>query len=393
MTLVVGVGREQLDTRASRAGSVAAEFADEIDRQGRFPQEAVEALRRERLMGVMAPAELGGEGAGLGHVGRVCRTLGAACASTAMIYAMHQIKMSVLLGRGELRGWRASFARRVAEEQLLLASATSEAGVGGDLRHSVCAIEPAGDAFSVEKQATVISYGSYADAILLSARRDPEAASSEQVMAVLTRDQMELERTAVWDALGMRGTCSDGFRLRGSAPARQILPEPFGEIAATTMTAVSHVLWSSVWYGIAAGAVARAQAFVIAAARKSPGSTPPGATPLAEAIMTLQTFDAGILKAVDRVEAARQTREAALDMTSMVMLNNLKVSSSRAVLEIVDACMMVCGLAGYRNSGPYSLGRQLRDAHSARLMISNDRIVATTSALLPALRSNLVQGV
>jgi acyl-CoA dehydrogenase len=37
---------------------------------------------------------------------------------------------------------------------------------------------------------------------------------------------------------------------------------------------------------------------------------------------------------------------------------------------------------GYKNGTPYSLGRHLRDAHSAQLMISNDRILSNSANLL-----------
>jgi acyl-CoA dehydrogenase len=39
-------------------------------------------------------------------------------------------------------------------------------------------------------------------------------------------------------------------------------------------------------------------------------------------------------------------------------------------------------MAGYRTDGTLSLSRHLRDAHSARLMINNDRILATNAALV-----------
>jgi acyl-CoA dehydrogenase len=49
---------------------------------------------------------------------------------------------------------------------------------------------------------------------------------------------------------------------------------------------------------------------------------------------------------------------------------------------VINQAMMVCGIAGYRNDTPFSLGRHLRDAHSAALMVSNDRIAANTASLL-----------
>ena len=45
---------------------------------------------------MLVPAELGGEGARAADVADVCAILGRACASTAMIFAMHQVKLACL---------------------------------------------------------------------------------------------------------------------------------------------------------------------------------------------------------------------------------------------------------------------------------------------------------
>ena len=55
------------------------------------------ALKAERLLGAMVPAKLGGEGAGVTELAEVCHRLGQGCASTAMIFAMHQIKAACLV--------------------------------------------------------------------------------------------------------------------------------------------------------------------------------------------------------------------------------------------------------------------------------------------------------
>ena len=47
-------------------------------------------------------AELGGEGASIADVVDVCYRLGRACASTGMVYAMHQVK--VACGRASRHG-------------------------------------------------------------------------------------------------------------------------------------------------------------------------------------------------------------------------------------------------------------------------------------------------
>jgi acyl-CoA dehydrogenase len=63
-------------------------------------------------------------------------------------------------------------------------------------------------------------------------------------------------------------------------------------------------------------------------------------------------------------------------------LNQLKIGASQLVIEIVTRALAVVGIAGYRTDTPFSLGRHLRDAHSAPLMIANDRMQATNAALL-----------
>ena len=46
------------------------------------------------------------------------------------------------------------------------------------------------------------------------------------------------------------------------------------------MVPVSHILWSHLWLGIATDAFDRSRAFVRAAAKRTPGVTPPAATKL-----------------------------------------------------------------------------------------------------------------
>ncbi len=371
-----------LKARAIRVATVAAAHAEDVDKAGRFPREAIEEMKAVKLMGIMIPEELGGEGLSTSEIAEVCTIIGQACASSAMIFAMHQIKVSSLVSHGHEAEWHRDFMRRVASEQLLLGSATTEAGIGGNMRNSICAIEVKDGRCYLEKDATVISYGIDCDAILITSRSHKDAASSDQVMTVFLKDQYTLEHTQTWDTLGMRGTCSDGFIFKGEAPAEQILPQPFAEIAAQSMLASAHLLWSSLWYGIAVDAFARAQNFVRAAARKAPGTQPPGLVQLAEMSSQLQVIRANIVNGLQSFEAARKDQDRLSSMGFAVAMNNVKIASSEMILPVINQAMRICGILGFKNGTPYSLGRHLRDAHSAQLMISNDRILANTSNML-----------
>lgn len=364
------------------ADEVAAVHAADVDRAGRFPQETFDALKRERLLGVWIPTEFGGEGLSLSEITALCARLGQACGSSAMIYGMHQIKASSLISHSAGSPWHQDYMREVARDQLLLGSATTEGGIGGDLRNSICAVEVTGDRFRLVKQATCISYGRQADAILATCRRNPEAASSDQVMVVCRKGEYTLRDTVGWDTMGMRGTRSEGFELVAEGDARQVFVQPFSEIAAQSMLAMAHIVWSSTWYGIAADTVAKSQGFVKAEARKKPGVVPPGALRLAELTTSLQKMKAMIVAAVARYEAALADEALMNSMGFIAEMNNLKVATSTLSIEICQQALMITGLAGYRNEGPWTIARNYRDLLSAAIMINNDRILGNTSNLL-----------
>jgi acyl-CoA dehydrogenase len=145
------------------------------------------------------------------------------------------------------------------------------------------------------------------------------------------------------------------------------------------------VLWASLWWGIAADAVARAANFVRGQARQTPGSVPPTAQRLAEVTIQLQAMKQNWLAAAQAFDAVGPTaaeQEQLLGIGWALRLNNLKVSCSEAAPQIVHRALQIVGILGYKNDSPFSLGRHYRDVLSASLMIANDRINAKTASML-----------
>jgi acyl-CoA dehydrogenase len=355
--------------------AVAAQYALAVDSEARFPAEALAALRDARLLGALVPRELGGQSAALTELVGVCHRLGQNCASTGLIYAMHLIQTACIVRHGA-NPWQRDLLRQIAAEQSLLASATTEAATGGDLGRSDCAIQAEGGRFTLEKTGAVISYGDHADLILATARRSPGAAPSDQVLAVIPRRQSELVRTAGWDALGMRGTCSNTYTLRAEGHADQILPAPYGDIQNDTMTPFAHLTWCAVWLGIAVDALSRARLYL----RGKPNATA-GLVRLVDANTILQRLKADLMAALRRYETHLAASQPA-PLSLLAVMNNLKLSVSTGVVQIIQQALTICGIAGYRNDSPYAVGRHLRDALSAPLMVSNDRIAGGMGKLL-----------
>jgi acyl-CoA dehydrogenase len=365
-----------LAARAEKVAAVAAAHAAAVDSDSRFPAEAIDAARAERLLGAVVPGEFGGDGASISDIVDVCYALGRACASTAMIYAMHQASVACLARHGRGSAWHQSLLRRLADEQLLLASSTTEGERGGDVRNSKAPIERCDSRITLERTATVISYGEAADGIVTTARRAADAVSSDQVLVAFLKSDYTLERKVGWDALGMRGTCSEGFKLVASGAAEQILPVSYEEIHARTLMPVAHLLWSGAWTGIAAAAADRARAVVRKATSRAEGTLPPGAAHLTRANASLQRLRSLVAGAAQRFELAADDPVALESVDFQTGMNLCKVNASELALATVMSAMQACGLAGYRNDGDFSVGRHLRDILSSPIMISNDRILA-----------------
>lgn len=362
---------------------IIAPHAAEVDRDARFPHEAYAALRQQKLLSCYVPVEYGGMGLNISDLSQICEVLGQYCGSTAMIFAMHQIQVGCIVHHALESEFFQAYAREMVEKQTLIASATTELGIGGDVRSSLCAVQVNGDRFTLEKQTPVISYGATADAILVTCRKSEDAARNDQVQVLVRRGDYELTKLSGWDTLGFRGTCSEGFVLKSQGRVEQILPQPYADIHRRTMHPFSHVVWASLWLGLSIDAVSRARSAVRAEARKNPSVTPISATRLAELDTVLFSMRGGVYQTLREYHDVliANDPEAYSGFSFAININNLKLTASQFVVEVVGKAMLICGIQGYRNDSKLTLGRHLRDAYGAALMVNNDRILGQSATM------------
>ncbi len=381
------IDRDEVLIASARAiaTEIAAVHADQVDRDARFPIEAVSAVREAGLLSALVPEELGGGGASLGAVARAGFELARGCSATAMVFAMHQIQVATITRHLTPDGWFADYLRELAADQRLIASVTSEIGTGGDMARSIAAVTPCDEGgLSFEKQAPTVSYGAHADDLLTTVRRAPDAEESDQVLVLHRATETELEPAGTWDTLGMRGTCSPGFVVRARFGPDQILGTPFATMMNESMVPISHILWSHVWLGIATEAFERGRSFVRAAARRSAGAPVPAAQALSRVMAELTLLRGEVRCALDDFLTADASpdRAALATMGSVLRYNNLKLSASEQAPRVCAGVLEVIGIAAYKNDSPFGVGRHLRDALSARLMVANERIHSIDAGLL-----------
>ena len=242
---------------------IATANADTVDRANAAPEETLAALRRESLLSLLVPTTLGGQGQSLTQLAATCHALAQACGSSAMIFAMHHIQVACIVAHGQRSDWHRTLLRRICDaaiaaglrhlrggnrrqhpRQHVRRRAGRRAGPSGEGRdHHILwrAIRCAADHCPARARCSRLRPGHAGR----TTRRLPAGADRRVGCA--------------WHARHLQRRVSRFISRRTSSRS---CPAPFADIASRTMLPVSHLLWSSVWLGIAADAVARARAYL-----------------------------------------------------------------------------------------------------------------------------------
>ena len=185
-------------------------------------------MRAARLLSAYVPRTFGGDGCRLSELAEAAEALARGCASTGMVFAMHQIQVACLV-----RPWQpVGVLPRLPRGGGARSSADRLGDVGGrrGRRHPTSRLRRRAERrprSGSRSRPRCISYGAHADGILVTARRAPEADSHDQVLVLVRRGDYTLERTRS----GTRSACA-GPAARASAwqhrgAIDQILPAPF----------------------------------------------------------------------------------------------------------------------------------------------------------------------
>ena len=371
--------------RATRAGlaevvAVTAEHAADVDREARFPTEALAALRSAGLLGLMVPAADGGRGGTLLDLVEVTEELGRADVSVAMIFAMHCQQVLAVVRHAGPR-LRTAVLPALGRGELYLASVTTERGKGGDLLTSGSEVSAAGGLLRLDRDAPIVTGGVHADAFLVTTLMPGATAPSQVSLLYAGRDQVRAEVSGQWRALGMRATQSLPMRLTGTVPDWQVVGEPggFRAVVADCFGPLAHVGWAAAWLGGAAGALSRVLHHLRGPGRAGidPGS-PLLLTRLARVRARLDGVNALLRHTVDVLD---RTEDLAVPPVQL-LVNALKVVAAEQCHAAADDLVELLGLRhGYLQDSPLFLERTLRDLRSASLNYANDRLLLANGAL------------
>ncbi|MHB8611546.1 MAG: acyl-CoA dehydrogenase family protein [Candidatus Dormibacteraceae bacterium] len=188
------------------AQGVALPLAAEVDRDHRFPAEAVKAAAEAGLLGVLIPTEYGGAGLDALAFAICIEELAQACASTSVIVDVHTSVGSepiLLFGTdGQKRKW----LPRLASGELLGAFALTEPASGSDASSLTASAHRTGSGYILNGTKIFITNVGHAGLYVVFARSGPEERAAGVSAFLVPADAAGLRVGQVFKKMGLNGS-------------------------------------------------------------------------------------------------------------------------------------------------------------------------------------------
>jgi alkylation response protein AidB-like acyl-CoA dehydrogenase len=351
--------------RSVAAGPARAKAAS-VDAERAFPRDTISALGAGGALGLVVPAGAGGSGGGLLALAEACEQLGAACASSAMVFLMHSVTAATIAaGGGE---GAAELLGRMATGEALGTLAFSERGTGAHFYAPELRAERSNGAVRVSGRKSFVTSGGQADIYLLLVQGEEEGTADAYA---LRHDAGGVSFGGRWEGLGMAGNSSVGMELDDVALDGAALIGAAGGATELVFNAVAPYFL----VGLGAVNVGIAAAAAQAATEHARSRTYPDGSSLAE-IQTIQhalaDMDMAVRQAHLLTQEAARLGEAG-DESALVSIMESKVVATETAAAVTGRALEVTGGQGYTPALP--IERHLRDARAGAVMAPTNAVL------------------
>ncbi|MFI9269123.1 acyl-CoA dehydrogenase family protein [Kitasatospora sp. NPDC052896] len=344
-----------------------APFAAEVDEQGRFPQEARDALEANELHAVHIPEEYGGAGADALATVLVIEEVARVCASSSLIPAVNKLgSLPVQLsGSEELKQ---KYLGALARGEGMFSYCLSEPDAGSDAAGMKTRAVRDGDFYVLNGVKRWITNAGVSEFYTVMAVTDPEQRSKGISAFVVEKGDEGVSFGAPEKKLGIKGSPTrevylDNVRI----PADRMIGAE-GTGFATAMKTLDHtrVTIAAQALGIAQGALDYAKGYV--RERKQFGKP----------IGDFQGIQFMLADMAMKLEAARQLTYAAAaksertDSDLTFFGAAAKCFASDAAMEITTDAVQLLG--GYGYTRDYPLERMMRDAKITQIYEGTNQV-------------------
>ncbi|WP_329486968.1 acyl-CoA dehydrogenase family protein [Kitasatospora sp. NBC_01246] len=351
----------------SLAEAKIAPFAAEVDEEGRFPQEALDALRGNDLHAVHVPEEFGGAGADALATVIVIEEVARVCASSSLIPAVNKLgSLPVqLAGSEELK---AKYLGALARGEGMFSYCLSEPEAGSDAAGMRTRAVRDGDFWVLNGVKRWITNAGVSEFYTVMAVTDPELRSKGISAFVVEKGDEGVSFGAPERKLGIKGSPTrevyfDDVRI----PADRMIGAE-GSGFATAMRTLDHtrVTIAAQAVGIAQGALDYAKGYV--RERRQFGKP----------IGDFQGVQFMLADMAMKLEAARQLTYAAAaksqrgDADLTFFGASAKCFASDAAMEITTDAVQLLG--GYGYTRDYPVERMMRDAKITQIYEGTNQV-------------------
>jgi alkylation response protein AidB-like acyl-CoA dehydrogenase len=345
--------------------STIAAHSDSVDRESRFPSEALAGLAEHGLLGLGVPAELGGPGGGPAEIVAAIERIASGCSSTAMVYVMHAIATQTLLAGAADGGANEDVLREIATGRHLTTLAFSEQATRSHFWAQASRAAVDGDRVIVDVRKSWVTSAGHADSYVTATGAPGSQDALVTELYLIAADAPGITVGGPFDGLGLCGNASSAIEFAG------IRIDPIRRLGAPASGMALMMEATLPWFvlGCAACCVGLAGAAVEMAAGHMQGAR----------IEHLDTPLSGI--AVNRARLAEakirhlQARALLLQVAADVAAGHpdaqlgvlaLKAAAAEMAIAVTDETMRVCGGAAFSRHLP--LERLFRDARAATVM-------------------------
>jgi alkylation response protein AidB-like acyl-CoA dehydrogenase len=342
------------------AESVIASHAADVDGQARFPAEGMKALGDAGLYGLLVPAESGGLGQGLRTLAAVVDEIARHCASTAMVFMMHQCGVNCYLADPVKF---AGVLRDVVAGKHLSTLAFSEKGSRSQFWAPVSKAAANGAGVKLNAEKSWVTSAGLADGIVSSC--GSETGPGPAVYLVRKNDA-GVTVSGGWNSLGMRGNQSNPMTYTDVAldPAERLVgvDGKGDDIMLGKALPVFQICQGAIGAGLAEAAFTATQKHITGHGFEHTGTKlsdlPNLRAQLAEMRLETDKARAYLVATLDKLESG------AAD--GMLHVLAVKASSGECAVRVSDLAMRACGGAAF--SKHLGVERIFRDARAAIVM-------------------------
>jgi len=347
------------------ADRVLAPAAAQNDKAGRFSTEAIDALGKVGLLGVMLPSEYGGSGLGPRTFAAVVATIAEADASVAMVYAMH-VLAAATIAAARPGAAVAPILKDIGAGRHLSTLAFSEAGSRSHFWAPVSRARRDGAGVRLTAKKSFVTSAGQAQSYVVSSLAPDGAGPTDSTLYLVPVGVRGLSVAGAWDGMGLRANASSPMVLEDCEVSNglQLTEDGAGFQAMLNVVLPLFNLGSAaVALGICRAAVAATATHLKTARFEHLGQSLGESLPTLRAQLATMQIDTDGLSAriddlIDHLERPRET--------TMLRVLETKAAAGDVAISVTSAAMRACGGAAF--SKHTSIERLFRDAHAGAVM-------------------------